>query len=257
MHNPCFHHLCLSNHHQLRNSYILQFFQMISAEPLHSRSDSDELGSSARISFSSEFLDESNFITICPNPEAEREEQEAAERGRAPRPGVDFEFLSGNLTSMIAADELFSEGKLRPFWQIHRAEKLDRISAKPEGSGEAVVGFEPGKKDHEESRVRWFVDDDPSPRPPKCTVLWKELLKLKKQRPSTLTPSSSSSSSSSSSRAEARGEAGRSSEKCSKRMKKEKTRSVSIRIRPVLNVPICTQAKNAALPPLFSLRKGR
>lgn len=31
--------------------------------------------------------------------------------------------------------------------------------------------------------MSWFADDDPSPRVPTCTVLWKEFLRLKKQRP--------------------------------------------------------------------------
>ncbi|XP_047983698.1 uncharacterized protein LOC125224355 [Salvia hispanica] len=219
---------------------------MLSEEPLRSLSlsDSDETGSSSRISFSSEFLDESNFITICPSPRAEREER---------WPGVDFEFLSGNLTSMIAADELFSEGKLLPFRPIHHT--ANGIRLKPD---EALVRVEHGEKDRE-ARMAWFLDEDPSPRPPKCTVLWKELLRLKKQRPSMLSPSNSSSSSSSSSSsrtsvAKVRGEAVGNNEKSSNKLKKG---SFSIRIRPVLNVPICIQAKNAALPPLFSTRKGR
>ncbi|KAG6428054.1 hypothetical protein SASPL_112302 [Salvia splendens] len=157
---------------------------MVFEEPLLFLSDSDEMGSSARFSFSSEFLDESNFITIFPNPKAEREA------------AADIEFLSGNLTGMIAADELFSEGKLLPFQKIHLAEKLDKISLKPEEEGS-------NKKDGER-RMSWFVDDDPSPRPPKCTVLWKELLKLKKPRPSTLSPPNSSSSTSSSSSSSSR-----------------------------------------------------
>ncbi|XP_042023534.1 uncharacterized protein LOC121770822 [Salvia splendens] len=222
-------------------------FQMLPEEALRSLSDSDETGSSSRISFSSEFLDESNFITICPSPRAEREER---------WPGVDFEFLSGNLTSMIAADELFSDGKFLPFRPIHHAGNGIRL--KPDCLDEALVRAEHGEKDRE-ARMAWLLDDDPSPRPPKCTVLWKELLRLKKQRPSTLSPSNSSSSSSSSSSsrtsvAKVRGEAVGNSEKSSNKLKKG---SFSIRIRPVLNVPICIQAKNAALPPLFSSRKGR
>ncbi|KAJ6324013.1 hypothetical protein OIU76_011338 [Salix suchowensis] len=117
----------------------------------------------------------------------------------------------------------------------------------------------------EEPRV-WFVDDDPSPRPPNCIVLWKELLRLKKQRASSLSPSSSSSSTSSSSSslsdivAEEEGKRGsRKVEKHVKRIKKglERTRTASIRIRPMINVPICTPVKSRALPPLFPLTKGR
>ncbi|KAL8515273.1 hypothetical protein ACS0TY_014110 [Phlomoides rotata] len=230
---------------------------MVSLQSLHSFSDVEP----GRISFSSEFLDESNFISICPNPQAERE----AERARIAR-NADFEFLSGNvLTNMMSADELFREGKLLPSWQTHHADKLNKISLKSESND-----TEPKKIEKiEDSRI-WFLDDDPSPRPPKCTVLWKELLKLKKQRrPSTLSPSTSSSSSSSSRTSsladvpfanERESVRNKEREKAVKRMKKgsqEKTRSKSIRIRPVLNVPICTQAKNNVLPPLFSLRKGR
>ena len=129
------------------------------------------------------------------------------------------------------------------------------------------------KKDQEinnrDNRVTWFIDEDPSPRPPKCTVLWKELLRLKKQRNpssspvtartvSSLSPSSSTSSSSSLEDAAKREE----KEKEGKRGKKglERTRSASMRIRPMIHVPICTPSKSSLpLPPLFplSLKKNR
>ncbi|KAF3588910.1 hypothetical protein F2Q69_00032324 [Brassica cretica] len=119
-------------------------------------------------------------------------------------------------------------------------------------------------RDQESNRVSWFIDEDPSPRPPKCTVLWKELLRLKKQRNSassssvrtvsSLSPSSSTSSSSSLEREER--------EKEGKRGKKglERTRSSSMRIRPMIHVPVCTPSKSSVpLPPLFplSLKKNR
>lgn len=241
---------------------------MVSLEPLPDLASASDAGSSPRISFSSDFFDESNFITICPNPQAEREREAAAAAERARI--VDFEFLSENKkTNMITADELICEGKLLPFWdiQIHRAEKLINGITLKSDDDERVEAI---KK--EESRITWFIDEDPSPRPPKCTVLWKELLKLKKHRPPSLSSSASSSSSSSSSRfsvadvpsGDERKEGVRNREKCSKRLMKkgqerERARSSSIRIRPVLTVPICAQAaKNAAaLPPLFSLRRGR
>ncbi|KAL2244051.1 uncharacterized protein LOC105156981 [Sesamum indicum] len=239
---------------------------MVSLEPIQSTSKCvvDPI-SSPRISFSAEFLDENNFISICPNRHQENEQETGSER--AARNAAEFEFLSGNLTNMITADELFCEGKLLPFWQMHYAEKLNKISLKTEDhGGEGREKTE--QKNKEESRISWFLDDDPSPRPPKCTVLWKELLRLKKQRASTLSPSSSSSSSSSSGRSIAEIPAGDherkegvqgSREKAVKRVKKglERTRSATIRIRPMINVPICTQGRNSALPPLFSLRKGR
>ncbi|XP_044497831.1 uncharacterized protein LOC123219926 [Mangifera indica] len=217
---------------------------------------------SPRISFSAEFLDENNFISISPHSETIEKDQEK-EREKA-RINAEFEFLSNNNVSshaMLTADELFFEGKLLPFWQMQHSEKLNKITLKSKDAEEEEVN-----KEAAEPRVSWFVDDDPSPRPPKCTVLWKELLRLKKQRASSLSPSSSSSSTSSSSSSladvattEAKTEGSRNREKHVKRIKKglERTRSASIRIRPMINVPICTQVKNSALPPLFPLKKGR
>lgn len=225
--------------------------------------------SSPRISFSSEFLDDDdNFITICPNPRAESE-LEAAKR--APRSSLEFEFRNlTNMMMMSTADELFSEGKLLPFCcQMHHQhaahekttlKNSDRAGPTPEGKN--------GNREEAESRVGWFLDDDPSPRPPKCTLLWKELLRLKKQHPrpppppnTTLSPCSSYSSSSSRSRAadheRKEGDDQLNKEKSAKRMKRAK--SIKIRIRPVINVPICTQARKintSLLPPLFPLNKG-
>ena len=82
--------------------------------------------------------------------------------------------------NMVTADEVFFEGRVLPFWKAQQMEKLNMIDFKPK---------EEKKTSEEGTDVSWFVDDDPSPRPPKCTVLWKELLRLKKHHP----PSSSSS----------------------------------------------------------------
>ncbi|XP_027118820.1 uncharacterized protein [Coffea arabica] len=239
---------------------------MVSLEAFQATSAALEPTSSPRISFSADFLDDRNFISISPKPPPEKEREKAKDIKEKTR-NAEFEFLSNNLTSdsMITADELFFEGKLLPFWQMHHAEKLNKLSLKTEqpeeGRDEADV------INKEEPRISWFLDDDPSPRPPKCTVLWKELLRLKKQRASSLSPSSSTSSSSSSSSgsladmhpADGSKESAVNRQKHVKRIKKglERTRSASLRVRPVINVPICTQGKNSALPPLFSIRKGR
>ncbi|GAA0147599.1 hypothetical protein LIER_36547 [Lithospermum erythrorhizon] len=218
---------------------------------------------SPRISFSADFLDEKSLIITPHSPKVKLHASEK-EKTR----NVDFEFLSSNLgsqTTMITADELFYEGKLLPFWQMHNAEKLNKISLKSDHIAKGGK-LEPTNKD--DYRKGWFVDDDPSPRPPKCTVLWKELFKLRKQRSSTLSPSSSSSSSSSSStnladivpNNEKKEGSQENKEKTVKKVKKglERTKSSTIRIRPVVNVPICTQGKNThALPPLFPFRKAR
>ncbi|CAI0429911.1 unnamed protein product [Linum tenue] len=166
---------------------------------------------------------------------------------------------------MLTADELFFEGKLLPFWQMQQqSERLHKISLNCDDAGEAA---NPASK--EENAPTWFVDDDPSPRPPNCTVLWKELLRLKKKQraAASLSPSSSSSSNSSSSSSLADAAVAAEEKKSSnntnqvKRAAKrglERTRSASIRIRPMINVPICSQRKSSsALPPFFPLKKVR
>ncbi|XP_059649662.1 uncharacterized protein LOC132295386 [Cornus florida] len=205
--------------------------------------------SSPRISFSTDFFDEEDFISIKLSSQTEREHEKAPEKTC----NNEFEFVCSNFTSQTAirtADELFSQGKLLPFRQTQHSEKPNKTSLKMGGVEEKEV-----KK--EESKVSWFMDDDPSPRPPKCTVLWKELLRLKKQRASSssLSPPSSSSSSS-------RKEASGRREKHVNRIKnglvdRTRTRSATVRIRPLINMPFCTQGKKNALPPLFSLKKGR
>lgn len=222
---------------------------------------SDEPTSSPRISFSSEFLDEKDFISITPNAQGEKERKDQQERST--RSTVEFEFLSSKLTNenMITADELFFEGKLRPYWQMHYAEKLNKISLKAEEEILNNTEVMKSKEDITTRPINWFIDEDPSPRPPKCTVLWKELLRLKQKRASSLSPSSSTSSSSSSSSSsltdneKSKGQAIK--EKHVKRIKKglERCKSETLRVRPVLHVPICSQGKNTALPPLFSLKK--
>ncbi|KAF8096536.1 hypothetical protein N665_0307s0062 [Sinapis alba] len=227
-----------------------------------------------RISFSADLSSsDSEGDYICIHPEKllmGKEEQVKA---------GDFEFLS-NTQTMLTADELFSEGKLLPFWQVKHSEKLQNVSLKTKVVNEAEEEEEEEEEDRKvvkeetvhnskeqennnNNRGSWFLDDDPSPRPPNCTVLWKELLRLKKQRTtktttkasstkaSSLSPSSSSSSTSSSS--SSIGDAVK--EESEKKGKKglERTRSVTMRIRPMIHVPVCTPTK----PPLFPLRLQR
>ncbi|XP_010464164.1 PREDICTED: uncharacterized protein LOC104744761 [Camelina sativa] len=222
-----------------------------------------------RISFSADLSDGGDFICISPVMCKELEKDVAKGSVKV----SDFEFLSENVSpqKMHTADELFSEGKLLPFWQVKHSEKLKNITLKT-NEDEEKRKAEVMKKDQEmnsNNRVSWYIDEDPSPRPPKCTVLWKELLRLKKQRNpsaspvtvrtvSSLSPSSSTSSSSSLEDAAKRVER----EKEGKRGKKglERTRSASMRIRPMIHVPICTPSKSSLpLPPLFplSLKKNR
>ncbi|KAJ0244421.1 hypothetical protein HA466_0190540 [Hirschfeldia incana] len=203
-----------------------------------------------RISFS----DGGDFICISPVNCKELEKEGSVK-------AADFEFLSENASQqkMHTADELFSEGKLLPFWQEKHSEKLKNVNLKTneeeEENRKVEVMTMKKNQDHEEdnnrNRVSWLIDEDPSPRPPKCTVLWKELLRLKKQRSSRSSLSPSSSTSSSSSLEDKR------EEKEGKRGKKglERTRSTSMRIRPMVHVPVRTPSKSSvALPSLFPLR---
>uniref|UniRef100_A0A1J3GGY9 Uncharacterized protein n=1 Tax=Noccaea caerulescens TaxID=107243 RepID=A0A1J3GGY9_NOCCA len=226
-----------------------------------------------RISFSADLSDGGDFICIS-GPVLCKELEKDAVKGSVKV--ADFEFLSENVSPqrMLSADELFSEGKLLPFWQVKHSEKLKNVTLKTKEEEEEEenrkVEVTMKNKDQENNRVSWFIDEDPSPRPPKCTVLWKELLRLKKQRNSSsssssvrtvssLSPSSSTSSSSSLEDAAAKREE---REKEGKRGKKglERTRSASMRIRPMIHVPICTPSKSSVpFPPLFpiSLKKNR
>ncbi|KFK26185.1 hypothetical protein AALP_AA8G213700 [Arabis alpina] len=224
--------------------------------------------SGPRISFSAD-LSDSDGDFICINHVNLMVGKE--EKDKISVKAGDFEFLSENVTNtqtMLTADELFSEGKLLPFWQVNHSEKLKNVTLKTKDSAEEdgkVVKEEEivnNKEQENNNRGSWFLDDDPSPRPPKCTVLWKELLRLKKQRTTTtratsLSPSSSSSSTSSSSSSIGDAVKKEEREKEVKRGKKglERTRSVTMRIRPMIHVPVCTPLKsNAPLPPLFPLR---
>ncbi|KAE8663463.1 Pentatricopeptide repeat (PPR) superfamily protein [Hibiscus syriacus] len=231
-----------------------------------SSGNSIEPNSSPRISFSVDFLDETNFISI--NPHSQNEEMDAQKEKDKARV-ADFEFLSRKVSShaMLTADELFFEGKLLPFWQTQHSEKLKQISLRKtkeeeDDDDEVVRAEEVINKDesNSSSSMSWFVDDNPSPRPPKCTVLWKELLRLKKQRTASLSSSSSSLLANIAASEEGKqGSRNRSDNRHVKRIKKglERKRSSSIRIRPMINVPICTQVKSSALPPMFPLKKGR
>ncbi|XP_075515724.1 uncharacterized protein LOC142550534 [Primulina tabacum] len=208
---------------------------------------------SPRLSFPTELLVGKNSISISPNPkDGEEGYSTESKPERTPSTG-EFEFLSGGLTSMIAADELFLEGKLLPFWKMQQSNhyKLNKISLKSENLEKEFEKTEQVDKDP--SRSSWFLEDDPSPRPPTCTVLWKELLMSRKQRASSLSPSSSSSSS-----ADGGKEMDENKKKVvAKRIKRvvERTRSVSrIRIRPVFTLAVCSPRKKNAFPLFYSIK---
>ena len=217
--------------------------------------------SGPRISFSADLSSsDSDGDYICINPKNLLPGKVEQDKGSSK--AGDFEFLS-NTQTMLTADELFSEGKFLPFRHVKHSEKLQNATLKTKAEEQEQEQEKEDRKVVKEETVNnsnrgsWFLDDDPSPRPPKCTVLWKELLRLKKQRNNTkalsLSPSSSSSSTSSSSSSIGDAVKKEEREKEGKRGQNglERTRSLSMRIRPMIHVPVCTPPSK---PPLFPLR---
>lgn len=258
---------------------------MVSLEAIQSASRSiDSAGATPRISFSADHGDSdstSAFISIAPKLGALRNlDRVASEWPDTEKP--EFEFLSANSSldsNILTADELFSEGKLLPFWQAHHSENRPTCATAaastrpgPEGEEGDEVEESQGEGEGQERAAGraaeehgpgragpgWFMDDDLSPRPPKCTVLWKELLRLR-NRP---IPADVVGPSHEKKEAASAGAVDRDKD-LNKRAKKglERTRSGSLRIRPMINVPICSTVKgsnNYALhPPLFRTKKGR
>nr|GMD79551.1 Glutamate-1-semialdehyde 2,1-aminomutase [Ipomoea batatas] len=175
--------------------------------------------SQPRISFSADFPDEDEgFISLIPNSGIELNHRPCC--GAA-----DFEFRSSikpSSEAMAAADELFSDGRMLPVCQIRTFKKLNEISRLRTGQEKKT---ESGNKAAEEIissnavSFRFMQEDDPSPRPPKCTtVLLREFLRFRKQR--------DSSSTSTESRKERKG----SKEKEVKRIRKGLERSTKARV---------------------------
>ncbi|KAG9457348.1 hypothetical protein H6P81_001856 [Aristolochia fimbriata] len=181
-----------------------------------------EPASAPRISFSGDFLN--GQILICKEtfPVAP-----CSSKNINTSSTPDFEFLAGDRgekCSMLTADELFFEGRLLPFWRPRECAAAETLGNNANVLTLKKMGSTRGEDEEKGPKtcVNWFVDEDPSPRPPKCTVLWKELLRLKKQHSAVSVDGDK--------------------DGAWKRKKKglERTRSASVRIKPVLKMPICT-----------------
>ncbi|KAK6785740.1 hypothetical protein RDI58_019195 [Solanum bulbocastanum] len=89
---------------------------------------------------------------------------------------VDFEFCLENPVNMLPADELFFDGKLMP---------LHLSAIRPAATTSAVVSAGVRSPDTPQVRMRNEIcNADPylfSPKAPRCTTRWRELLGLKKQ----------------------------------------------------------------------------
>ncbi|CAI9756757.1 unnamed protein product [Fraxinus pennsylvanica] len=138
---------------------------------------------SSRISFSREFVDEEEVKAGVVKPSAKTEAKsdnavvEKSEKSDPEVSGetfVDFEFRLEDPVTMLPADELFSDGKLMPL-QISSIQKSMRSA--PMTS--AVTS-----PDTPKLRIRTEISlTDPylfSPKAPRCSSRWKELLGLKK-----------------------------------------------------------------------------
>lgn len=121
---------------------------MVLSETLQTNATNIEPDSSPRISFSSDFLD-NNFISSIKISPVENEHGNKRENT--------FEFLSTDSQTMLSADELFSEGKLLPYWQMRH--EIKKITLKSDDGLKAKAKVEDSTK---ESRGSWFVDDDRS-----------------------------------------------------------------------------------------------
>ncbi|KAI3466347.1 hypothetical protein Pfo_023010 [Paulownia fortunei] len=140
---------------------------------------------SPRISFSRDFPDEeaSNVTSTKPSAENQAESDIVdAEKPKDPDPEiygkdfVDFEFRLEDPVTMLPADELFSDGKLVPL----QLSTIQQSMISPPVSSDVRSADAPRFR-----RGNEILSTDPylfSPKAPRCSSRWKELLGLKKLR---------------------------------------------------------------------------
>ncbi|EYU33761.1 hypothetical protein MIMGU_mgv1a007167mg [Erythranthe guttata] len=158
---------------------------------------------SPRISFSRELPDEEAASNIKPSAKnqarsdnAESEKPKGSDPVISGKDFVDFEFHLEDPVKMLAADELFSDGKLVP---LHLSTIRQSMTSAPESSDVRSADDSPYFRQRKQ-----FSSTDTylfSPKAPTCSSRWKGLLGLKKlyggakQDEADKTASSSSSSS--------------------------------------------------------------
>ncbi|KAL1221475.1 hypothetical protein V5N11_035611 [Cardamine amara subsp. amara] len=89
-------------------------------------------------------------------------------------PVVDFEFCLEDPITMLSADELFSDGKLVPLkfsGSKTTSTTVNTTNTEPRGSPEVLKSCR---------RLEMEISDLFSPKAPRCTTRWRELLGLKK-----------------------------------------------------------------------------
>ncbi|XP_029116707.1 uncharacterized protein [Elaeis guineensis] len=131
---------------------------------------------SPRISFSREVADDSPPASTAEKPEAEKPDLDAAGKDLA-----DFEFRLDDPVAMLPADELFSDGKLVPL-QLATARTVAELPAAAEhGIRSPEVAAAP-RRVADVLGADAFVAE--SPKAPRCSSRWRELLGLKRQQSS-------------------------------------------------------------------------
>ncbi|KAJ0980759.1 hypothetical protein J5N97_009014 [Dioscorea zingiberensis] len=120
---------------------------------------------SPRMSFSRDLSDDSK------NPEKPPSGPESSDLEASPKDLADFEFLLHDPVAMLPADELFSDGKLVP---------LQLASSRPSPSAAEVLPPESATTTPRRTEIAVSEAYVLSPKAPRCSSRWRELLGLKK-----------------------------------------------------------------------------
>ncbi|XP_038970303.1 uncharacterized protein LOC103696684 [Phoenix dactylifera] len=126
---------------------------------------------SPRVSFSRDLADDATPAIASEKPEAETPDLEAASKDLA-----DFEFRLDDPVAMLPADELFSNGKLVP---LQLATAPLPAAAVPDGIRSLEAAAAP-RRAVDVLGSDAFVAE--SPKAPRCSSRWRELLGLKRQQ---------------------------------------------------------------------------
>lgn len=133
---------------------------------------------SPRISFSRDASDDGSKIaglTALPEDAAEKPDLDAAGKDL-----IDFEFRLDDPVTMLPADELFSDGKLVPLQLAAIRPASDPASAAPFGVIRSVRSPGAVVKSRLTAEISGADQYVFSPKAPRCSSRWRELLGLKK-----------------------------------------------------------------------------
>lgn len=129
---------------------------------------------SPRISFSRDLAED-----VAPPLAAEKLEAEKPDLEAAGKDLADFEFRLDDPVAMLPADELFSDGKLVPLQLATSRPAVELPAAAADGIGSPEAASAP-RRAADVLRSDTFVAE--SPKAPRCSSRWRELLGLKRQQ---------------------------------------------------------------------------